>query len=113
MQQINHLEVGATPTILQEDMRTKIWKTIYAINPTTKEVIDEFSSVSDLHSSMSIRGINNYDVEHYCEFLIDDEAIAEGTGFTYNEARVALERNLIKEYHATSQTIKANPNLFI
>lgn len=92
-------------------MRTKIWKCIYAVKPNSDEVIDEFSSVSDLHSSMSIRGVKNYDVLHYCEMLVDDEAIAVGEGSTEQEAREQLERNLIEEYHVNSFMIRQNPDI--
>lgn len=94
-------------------MKTKIFKSIYAMVPNSQEIIDEFTSVKELKSSMKCRGRVNYDIVHYCQALIDDTPLAEAIGETAAEARKNLECKLLMEYKTDYETIKKNPNVLL
>ena len=89
----------------------KLLKSIYAIKGT-KQIIDVFPTVKDLHNSMQSRGCSNYEVLYYYELVTkvdesgfpdDADIIATGEGSTILEAKKNLADKLTAEYGEEAQ----------
>ena len=97
-------------------MKTSVFRFLYAVNPTTKAVIDCFNSVKELHGSMKARNCKKYEVLYYYEmaengyihkednnktFLFN--VVATGLGSTMRAAKTDLVNNLFN--NCTSEEI--------